>query len=140
MPRNDAVVVGGGPAGAATATHLARNGARVVLLDRGTFPRDKACGGGLTPRGVAALDRLKIDLDSTEAIRVEGLEMIGYGRSLVSPFPSTSQWPSHGLVARRSVLDNRILDGAGAAGVDVRTGVRALGPLFVDGMCHGVRV
>jgi geranylgeranyl reductase family protein len=139
VPRYDAVVVGGGPGGAATATHLARSGARVVLLDRASFPRDKACGGGLTPRGVAALERLKIDLDPTEAITVGGLEMIGHGRSVVSAFPTTKQWPSHGVVARRSVLDARILEAAVASGVDVRTGVRALGPLFEDGICRGVR-
>ena len=139
--RYDVVVVGAGPGGAATAAHLARSGARVLLLDRSSFPRDKACGGGLTPRGTAALDRLGVKLDvPDEAIVVGGLEMVGYGRSLTSRFPSTAMWPSHGIVARRSVLDAKIVDAAVAAGAELRTGARVVGPTFADGVCRGVRV
>jgi geranylgeranyl reductase family protein len=141
MPRYDAVIVGAGPGGAATAAHLARSGASVLLLDRSSFPRDKACGGGLTPRGVAALDRLGVKLSvPEEATVVGGLEMVGDGRSLVAGFPSTARWPSHGLVARRSVLDARILDAAVAAGAELRAGVRVTGPIFADGVCRGVRM
>lgn len=116
----------------------------MLLCDRaahesGSPWRDKACGGGLTPRGVAALDRLKVDLASTEALRVGGLEMIGHRAPLAVPFPITSVWPDHGLVARRSVLDARILEVAIASGVELRH-ARVVGPLFVDGVCRGVRV
>ena len=52
MERFDALVVGAGPAGSATAIHLARGGARVVLVDKSRFPRDKPCGGGLTGRAL----------------------------------------------------------------------------------------
>src|SRR5919106_5962384 len=97
-PRYDVVVVGAGPAGSATAAHLARTGARVMLVDRTAFPRDKACGGGLTPRGVAALERLKTALAPDEALTVGGLEMAGSGRSLSVSFPETSQWTARGLV------------------------------------------
>lgn len=141
----DVVVVGAGPAGAATATHLAREGARVLLCDRVRVPegsaawRDKACGGGLTPRGVAALQRLKVDLAPGEAIEVGGLEMTGGGRSVAVAFPSTSAWPSYGLVVRRSILDRRILDAAEAAGAELRH-ARVLGPVFSDGVCRGVRI
>ena len=54
MERFDAVVVGAGPAGSATAIRLARAGARVLLADRARFPRDKPCGGGLTGRALSA--------------------------------------------------------------------------------------
>lgn len=139
MPRYDAVVVGAGPAGSATAAHLARSGARVLLCDKAEFPRDKACGGGLTPRGVAALERLKVDLGSADAVVVRGLEMVGNGRSLSVDFPRTSNWPSHGLVARRSVLDQKIFETAVDAGAEYRH-CRVLGPLFEDGICRGVRL
>ena len=140
MSRYDAVVVGAGPGGAATAAHLARAGSRVLLLDRASFPRDKACGGGLTPRGVAALDRLGVALDASEAVIVDGLEMVGDGRSLTARFPSTRSWPSHGLVARRAVLDTKIVEAAVRAGAELRTGVHVVGPTFVDGVCRGVRI
>ncbi len=139
MPRYDAVIVGAGPAGSATATHLARSGARVLLCDRSKFPRDKACGGGLTPRGAGALERLKVDLGPSDAVVVGGLRMVGNGKSLSVDFPRTSQWPSHGLVARRCVLDQKILEAAVDAGAELRH-CRVLGPLFEDGTCRGVRV
>ncbi|MFD0852925.1 FAD-dependent oxidoreductase, partial [Actinomadura adrarensis] len=51
----DVIVVGAGPAGASTAYWLAQSGLGVVLLEKATFPRDKICGDGLTPRAVRAL-------------------------------------------------------------------------------------
>jgi len=52
MQRYDVLVVGAGPAGSATAIHLARGGAHVLLADRARFPRDKPCGGGVTGRAL----------------------------------------------------------------------------------------
>ena len=60
MERFDVLVVGAGPAGSATALHLARAGARVLLVDKARFPRDKPCGGGLTGR---ALRHLPCDVE-----------------------------------------------------------------------------
>ncbi|MFZ0141241.1 MAG: FAD-dependent monooxygenase, partial [Aeromicrobium sp.] len=56
--RTDVLVVGAGPAGASAAAWAARLGSDVVLADAAVFPRDKTCGDGLTPRGIAELDRL----------------------------------------------------------------------------------
>jgi len=55
VERFDAIVVGAGPAGSTTAYRLARAGARVLLVDKARFPRDKPCGGGLTLRAVKQL-------------------------------------------------------------------------------------
>jgi geranylgeranyl reductase family protein len=57
--RYDVAIVGAGPSGSTTAYHLAKAGARVLLLDRAEFPREKPCGGGVTAR---AFDRAPVDL------------------------------------------------------------------------------
>ena len=46
----DVLIVGGGPAGSACAWKLARSGFDVAILDRARFPRDKVCGGWITPK------------------------------------------------------------------------------------------
>ena len=56
----DVAVIGAGPAGSATAYFLARGGLRVALLDKSDFPRDKACGDGLTPRALKVLDAIGV--------------------------------------------------------------------------------
>lgn len=48
----DGAIVGAGPAGSAAALAAARLGARVLLLDRAAFPRDKACGDGIAPQAL----------------------------------------------------------------------------------------
>ena len=58
----DAVVVGAGPAGSAAAYWLASAGLDVALLEKTTFPREKVCGDGLTPRGTRALIDMGIDV------------------------------------------------------------------------------
>ena len=57
----DVVVVGAGPGGSATAAYLASHGLDVALVEKATFPRDKICGDGLTPRAVRELIHLGID-------------------------------------------------------------------------------
>ena len=54
----DVVVVGGGPAGAATAIELARADRHVVVVDKAVFPRDKCCGDGLTTLALRELEHL----------------------------------------------------------------------------------
>src|SRR6202042_1511435 len=56
--RFDALAVGSGPAGSVAALVLARAGARVALVDKATFPRDKACGDMVGPRGLQLLSDL----------------------------------------------------------------------------------
>ena len=57
----DVIVVGAGPGGSATAAWLAGAGLDVLLLEKATFPRDKICGDGLTPRAVKELIALGVD-------------------------------------------------------------------------------
>ncbi len=60
MDACDVLIVGAGPAGSSCAWKLRDSGLRVVILDRQTFPRDKVCGGWITP---PVVEELEIDLE-----------------------------------------------------------------------------
>ena len=62
--RFDVLIVGGGPAGSVAALVLARGGLQVALVDKSAFPRDKACGDVVGPRGLQVL----VDLQLTIAL------------------------------------------------------------------------
>ena len=55
----DVIIVGAGPGGSTTARYLADRGLEVALLEKSTFPREKVCGDGLTPRAVEAVDQAR---------------------------------------------------------------------------------
>ena len=116
--RFDIAVIGGGPAGAATAIRAARSGARVVVVEKGPYGRDKVCGDGLTPRAVAALNELEIPLD--DAHHIDGLRMIAGKQIRQLAWPSGGRFPNHGAVWPRRRLDAALIDAATAAGADVR--------------------
>jgi geranylgeranyl reductase family protein len=144
--RCDIAVIGGGPAGAATAIRAARAGARVIVYEKGPHGRDKVCGDGLTPRAVAALDELGISLDGAHLI--DGLRMIAGSRRRELPWVG-GRFPDHGAVWPRRRLDAALIDAAADAGADIRfeteaevvfdgagcvTGVRAAGDLVGAGL------
>jgi geranylgeranyl reductase family protein len=118
--RTDVLVVGAGPGGSSAATHLARLGRDVLLADGAVFPRDKACGDGLTPRAVAELQNLKLDHILQGGPVNNGLRGHGFGRSLMLPW-NGPHLPKHGSAIARTVLDNALRDAAldaGATGLD----------------------
>src|SRR6185369_4981752 len=75
---DDVLIVGAGPAGAVAGAILARRGARVRLVDRATFPRDKLCGDTVNPGTLARLEDLGLagGLD-TRGLRVDGMIVTG---------------------------------------------------------------
>lgn len=113
--RTDVLVVGAGPAGAAAAAWSARAGADVVLADAATFPRDKTCGDGLTPRAIDELDRLGLGGWTRSFGTNRGLRAAGFGQELLLPWPGGSL-PDHGSAVPRTQLDARIRDVALADG------------------------
>ncbi len=119
----DIAVIGGGPAGAATAIRAARAGAKVIVFEKGPYGRDKVCGDGLTPRAVAALNELEIPL--TDAHRIQGLRMIAGSTRRELDWPSSARFPGHGAVWPRRRLDAALIDAATEAGADVRYEVEA---------------
>ena len=126
----DVLVVGAGPGGSAAAYHLARHGADVLLVDRATFPRDKVCGDGLTPRGVAGIERMGVAWrDSPSFARADGLRTYGTeGVVLDLAWPTLRSWPNLGLVCRRADLDHLLVRRAVAAGARLLEGVEVLRP------------
>jgi menaquinone-9 beta-reductase len=122
----DVVVVGAGPAGSAAAAWAARSGRDVLVIDAANFPRDKACGDGLTPRAVAELERLGLGEWLDARIRHRGLRMSGFGGEVEVAWPGPS-FPSTGSAVARVELDDRIRKVAEESGARMRLGVKAVG-------------
>ena len=116
----DVIVVGAGPAGSTLATHLARAGVDVLLLEKSTFPREKVCGDGLTPRGVKQVLALGIDVSGPDWIKNKGLRVIGGGTSLELPWPVLQDFPDFGLVRPRRDFDDMLATLAVKAGARLR--------------------
>jgi menaquinone-9 beta-reductase len=95
----DICVVGGGPAGLATAIACRQRGLEVAVVDGACFPIDKACGEGLMPDGIAALGRLGISFGREEGYRFRGIRFVSGNHSVDASFPSGS-----GIGLRRTVL------------------------------------
>jgi geranylgeranyl reductase family protein len=124
----DVIVVGGGPAGSATAGFLAREGHDVLLLDEARFPRDKVCGESVSPGAWRVLG----ELGAAEAVRALAPQPVR-GMRLVAPDGTTFCGDygdgASGFAVRRPDLDAALLESARAAGVEVREGVRVTGLL-----------
>src|SRR5687767_11700306 len=136
----DVLVVGGGPAGSATAYHLASHGVDVLVVDKAAFPREKVCGDGLTPRGVKALQQMGVDTTAPGFTRVEALRTSGFGVTLGLPWPETNGFPSYGVVRTRHDLDDLMLARARNAGARVSERTEAVRPLMDDGWVGGAVV
>jgi flavin-dependent dehydrogenase len=136
--RAEVVIVGGSPSGAAVATLLARAGRQVIVLERSSEWRWRACGVFASPATMRSLRRLILDGDAlagvarpVPAMRVEApggpVARLTYGDD------GSLRDPAIGF--DRRALDGLLLDTATSAGADLRRGVRVLG--FTPG--HGSR-
>jgi geranylgeranyl reductase family protein len=135
----DVVVVGGGPSGSAAAHYLATRGHSVLVCEKKSFPREKTCGDGLTPRAVKVLEDMGLKDELEEWERVKGLRVHAAGRTLELPFPQLDSWCNYGLVKPRKDLDQIVLDHAEAAGAKVIYDTHVQEPLFSKGVVGGVR-
>ena len=104
--------MGGGPAGIAAAVAAARAGLDVVLLDRGTFPRPKVCGGCLNGRALAVLSRLGLSHTLEDAPTTDSVRLRVGSREVRASSPP-------GRAISRLAWDERLIAAARAAGVAV---------------------
>ena len=143
MSRVDVLVAGGGPAGSATAALAADAGARVVLVERDVFPRDKLCGEFVSVEGQGVLERLGVmeTLAGAGATRMGAIRLSSLrGRQVTAPLPDVPGIGRHALGISRRVLDAVLLDRARRAGVEVRERVEAVAPVMDGEIVRGLRV
>jgi geranylgeranyl reductase family protein len=127
----DVIVVGAGPGGSATAHHLARAGHDVLLLEKTSFPREKVCGDGLTPRAVRSLVSMGIDTSEQAGwLHNKGLRIIGGGMRLEIPWPELASYPAYGLVRPRSDFDDLLARQAVKSGAVLRENTTVTGPVL----------
>lgn len=123
----DALVIGAGPAGSATAILLARAGWNVILAEQDVYPRRKVCGECVGAAGLALLDELGVGAAVRAHAGVE-LRHIGFmsgAGTLIADFPACSEGPyRYGRALRREHLDQMLVDRAAALGVSVMQPVR----------------
>jgi geranylgeranyl reductase family protein len=120
----DVLVVGAGPAGAASAALLARQGLDVLAIDRAEFPREKPCSEYMSPEAVRILDHLGAlpTLQAAGAVPTEGTDVhAALGNALSGRFAQADVAPPRpsGLAIARRVLDATLVDTARAAGAEI---------------------
>src|SRR3954451_19769392 len=114
----DVAVVGAGPAGSTAAYRLSSAGARVLLLDKATFPRDKPCGGGVTGRAARLLPF------SIEPVVEDVVDRLECGLRYRHRFTRKARAPL-AYMTQRKRLDHFLLRKAAEAGAEVREGETA---------------
>lgn len=137
--RFDVLVAGGGPAGSIAALVLARGGATVALVDKSTFPRDKACGDIVGPRGLEVLRELGVP--SLAGHDVGDIVVVGpSGRRRVQlPCGEGLTYPGHGTAVTRASLDATLHGLAVEAGA-VPVHGHIVATVTADGRVDGCRL
>ena len=152
MPTYDVAIVGAGPAGSTAAYRLASAGARVLLLDKATFPRDKSCGGGVTGRAARLLpfsiepvvedvtDRLECGLRYGHRITRRARAPLAYmtQRRRLDHFLVQKAAEAGAEVRERETADARELDARIVVGADGCNGSSAKQLGLADRVAYGV--
>jgi flavin-dependent dehydrogenase len=110
----EALIVGAGPAGLATAIELTKRGVAARVIERHALPVDKACGEGIMPAGVRALEALGVSPAMLRAAPFAGVRFVEGRRSFSGRFAT-----GPGLGVRRTVLSRALHEAAIKAGAEV---------------------
>lgn len=120
-------IVGAGPAGSTAAHRLAAAGARVALLERATFPRDKACGDGVSGDGLAALARTGLGDWAAQFAAPEVLRLTAPDGQALDISPDAAEGHCYGRTIPRRLLDARLAQAAVEAGAHLLESTRVRG-------------
>jgi geranylgeranyl reductase family protein len=124
----DVIIVGAGPAGSSAAYYLATAGLDVLLLEKTSFPREKVCGDGLTPRAVKALTGMGVPIAAQDGwLRNRGVRIVGGGGRIELDWPELSAFPGFGLVRTRTDFDQILARHAQKAGARLLENVTVTG-------------
>jgi flavin-dependent dehydrogenase len=140
----DVVVVGAGPAGAATAILLAEHGLAVTMLDRGPRAHPKICGEYLSPEGGRVLDRLGVlkAVDAGGAVALAGMRITAPDGTVLDArygaIGGFRPYCGHAIGVSRATLDGALVDRVRALPVDLREGVRVTDVVVEHGRVTGV--
>jgi geranylgeranyl reductase family protein len=141
----DVIVVGAGPAGSATAAQLAKDGLRVLLMDKSVAPPPKVCGEYLSPGCLPILDRLGAlkSIQDAGARSLHGMLIHSAGgRTLRAAYPekpNSEGTRPHALSVSRTSLDPLLLDLAVKNGATFEASFQVSDVLWQDGRVSGVQ-
>jgi len=138
MRRHDAIVVGAGPAGSIAALVLARAGVNVTIVDRRRFPREKACGDLVGPRGVHLLDELGVSVTGARPLG-DMIVVAPNNRRVLLPALPGSNYADHAIAVTREQFDTRLFEMAVAAGA-IPVQRRVTGLVYDQDVVDGVQV
>jgi flavin-dependent dehydrogenase len=122
LSKFDALIIGGGPAGATASLLLAKAGWSVVLVEKSSFPRRKVCGEYLSPTNFGLLDRLGVLGSVLEHAgpEIRTIELLWKSTSIVADMPCPSERTARwGKAVRREILDTLMVNQAKEIGVTV---------------------
>lgn len=123
----DAVIIGGGPAGATSALALARLGWSVAIVEKAAYPRRKVCGEFMSATTLAVIDQLGLGgaWRAEAGPQIRRLALYAGEDIVEAPVPATKT-ASFGQALGRDVLDAMLLANAEAAGAHVFQPSRAV--------------
>jgi geranylgeranyl reductase family protein len=111
------------------------------MVERKTYPREKTCGDGLTPRSVKQLEDMGLGEDlAGSGHRYSGLRSHAFGRTLELRWPDHPTLPRYGYVITRKELDALVAARAAKAGAAVWEGAEAMQPVVEGGLVRGAEI
>ncbi len=122
----DVLVIGAGPGGSSAAYWLAKQGLSVIAVEKKTFPREKTCGDGLTPRSVYQLEAMGMADFLSKQHRYSGLRAVAFKRDMELNWPNHPDLPNYGYVVTRFDLDAAVANNAVSAGAKIIQGAEAI--------------